>query len=82
MSCQVTQIKVGIVSYLCICSVSAGHLRGHHSQWFSSKESETWDRILGWEDPLEEGMATHSSILAWRIRDRGAWWAAVHGFSE
>ena len=28
---------------------------------------ETWVRALGWEDPLEEGMATHSSILAWRI---------------
>ena len=27
----------------------------------------TWFRSLGWEDPLEEGMATHSSILAWRI---------------
>ena len=35
---------------------------------------ETWVRSLGWEDPLEEGMATHSSILAWRIpMDRGAW---------
>ena len=34
---------------------------------------ETWVRLLGWEDPLEEGMATHSSILAWRIpMDRGA----------
>ena len=34
---------------------------------------------LGGEDPLEEGMATHSSILAWRIpMDRGAWWATVH----
>ena len=34
---------------------------------------------LGWEDPLEEGMATHFSILAWRIlMDRGAWGAAVH----
>ena len=34
----------------------------------------TWVRSLGWEDPLEEGMATHSSILAWRIpTDRGAW---------
>ena len=29
--------------------------------------SETWVRSLGWEDPLEKGMATHSSILAWRI---------------
>ena len=28
---------------------------------------ETWIQALGWEDPLEKGMATHSSILAWRI---------------
>ena len=28
---------------------------------------ETWVPFLGWEDPLEKGMATHSSILAWRI---------------
>ena len=28
---------------------------------------ENWVRSLGWEDPLEKGMATHSSILAWRI---------------
>ena len=28
---------------------------------------ETWVRSLGWEDPLEKGMATHCSILAWRI---------------
>ena len=28
---------------------------------------ETWVRSLGWEDPLEKGMATHSSILSWRI---------------
>ena len=34
---------------------------------------ETWVQSLGWEDPLEEGMATHSSVLAWRIpMDRGA----------
>ena len=43
---------------------------------------ETWVRCLVWEDPLEEGMATHSSILAWRIpMDRGAGQAAVHGVS-
>ena len=41
---------------------------------------ETWVRSLGWEDPLEEGMANHSSILAWRIpMDRGTWWATVPG---
>ena len=35
-------------------------------------------RSLGREDPLEEGMAAHSSILAWRIpMERGAWWATV-----
>ena len=40
---------------------------------------ETWVQSLGWEDSLEEGMATHSSILAWRIpKDRGAWRATVH----
>ena len=40
---------------------------------------ETWLLSLGWEDPLEEGKATYSSILAWRIlMDRGAWWATVH----
>ena len=44
---------------------------------------EMWVRSLGWEDILEEGMATHSSILAWRIpRDRGAWWAAVYGVAQ
>ena len=44
---------------------------------------ETWVRSLGREDPLEEGMATHSSILAWRIpKDRGAWQATVHGVTK
>ena len=44
---------------------------------------ETWVRSLGWEDPLEEDMATYSSILACRIpMDRGAWWAIVHGVVE
>ena len=38
---------------------------------------ETWVPSLGWADLLEEGMATHSSILAWRIpKDRGVLWAA------
>ena len=47
-----------------------------------SKESacnagETWVRSLGWEDPLEKGKATHSSILAWRIP-----WTTVHGVAK
>ena len=41
---------------------------------------ETWVQSLGWKDPLEEGMATHSSILAWMENpmDRGVWQATVH----
>ena len=48
-----------------------------------SAMGETWVQFLGWEDPLEKGMAIHSSILAWRIpMDRGPWRATVHGIAE
>ena len=56
---------------------------------------EIWVQFLGWEDPLEKGMATHSSILAWNgngnplqysclgnLMDRGAWWATVYGVAK
>ena len=44
---------------------------------------ETCVQSLSWEDPLEEGIAIHSSILAWRIPiARGAWWASVHGIAK
>ena len=44
---------------------------------------EPWVQSLGWQDPLEAGMATHSSILAWRIpMDRRTWPATVHGIAE
>jgi len=44
---------------------------------------ETWVQSLGQEDTLEEGMTTHSTILAWRIpMDRGAWQATVHGVTK
>ena len=55
-------------------------------KWFSGKRiclpmqemQETRVQSLGWEDSLEKGMATHSSILAWRIPiDRGVWQATV-----
>lgn len=38
--------------------------------------------ILGWEDSLEVGMATHSGIVAWKIRNRGAWRATIHSPGE
>ena len=59
--------------------------------WYSGRKivknlpalRETWLQSLGWEDPLEKGMATHFSILTWRIpMDRGAWLTTVHGITE
>ena len=44
---------------------------------------KTQVQSLGWEDPLEEGLATHASVLAWRIRmDTGAWQTTVHRVTE
>ena len=45
---------------------------------------ETWVQSLGWEDPLGEGMATHSSILAWRIpwTEEPGMLHTVHGVTE
>ena len=44
---------------------------------------ETWVQSLGQEDPLEKGMATHSSIVNLEnLMDRGAWWATVHGITK
>ena len=44
---------------------------------------ETWVRSLGGKDSLEKGMATHSSILAWKnSMGRGAWWATVPGVAK
>ena len=44
---------------------------------------ETWVQSLGWEDPLEEGMVTHSNILAWRVpMDREAWQTSLQGHKE
>ena len=40
---------------------------------------KTWAPSLSWEDPLEEEMATHSSILVWKSHGQKPWWATVHG---
>ena len=49
----------------------------------STCNAVTYVPSLGWEDPLEEDMATYSSILAWRLPiNRGAWRATVHGLAE
>ena len=47
------------------------------------EKQETWVQPLGQENPLEEEMTTHFSILTWRIpMDRGAWQAAVHDVTK
>ena len=43
---------------------------------------ETWVQSLGQEDSLENGMATHSGILAWRFPWTGAWWATIYGVAQ
>jgi len=44
---------------------------------------ETGVQSLGWEDPLEKSMATHSNIFAWGISmDRGPWQATIHGVEK
>ena len=43
---------------------------------------ERWTPSLSQEDPLEKGMATHSSILAGNPKDRGVWWATVHAATQ
>ena len=80
--------------YSCLENPSGQRSLAGYSLW-GCKELDMTERLstaqnhgpdgafLGWEDPLEEGMATHSSILSWRIpMDRGAWQATTHGVAE
>ena len=48
----------------------------------SANAGDAGNASLGGEDPLEKGITSHSSILAWRITWAGAWWATVHGAAE
>ena len=56
------------VKYICVC-IYVGFLSGSavKNQPEVQELQETQIQSLGWEDPLEEGMATHSSVFAWRI---------------
>ena len=48
-----------------------------------SDTKSTWVQFLAQENPLEEGVATHSNILAWRIpMDREAWWVTIHSAAK
>ena len=77
--CCLNMITVLIfdVSFITWASLVAQMVKNLPAMW------ETWVWSLSWEDLLEEGMAIHSSILAWRIpMDRGAWWGTVHGVTK
>ena len=67
-----------MVNFLILISASlvAKMIKNLEVMW----DTGVWS--LRQEDPLEEGMASHSSILAWRIPWRGAWQAAVHGVAK
>ena len=43
---------------------------------------ETQVQFLEWEDPLEKEMATHSSILAWKVHGQRSWLATVYGITK
>ena len=71
---HISGLPEGIVEW---ASMVAQTVKNPLAMW----ETLVWS--LGWEDPLEEGMTTNSSFLAWRIpMDRGAWWATVHGVAK
>ena len=70
-------VKGNLLAISLWASLVAQMVKNPPSMW------ETWVQSLGWEDPLEDGMATHFSILAWRIpMDTGASQAIVHGIAK
>ena len=50
---------------MCVCVCTGGSAVNNFPTM--QETQETWVKSMGWEDPVEEGMATHSSILAWKI---------------
>ena len=69
--------KIGYPLQCSWASLLAQQVKSLPAMW------ETWVQSLGQEDPLKKGMATYSSILAWRVAmDRGAWWATVRGVTK
>ena len=72
--------------YLDMCSIFIYFFRGKiklkEVPYCLPAMQETQVQSLGWEDPLEKEMATHSSILAWEIPWSGAWQVTVHGVTK
>ena len=77
--------ELGLRGFLWASASEKGFLGGSAVKNLPAMQElqETQFRSLGWEDPPEKDMATHFSVLAWRIpMDRGAWWATVHGVTK
>ena len=70
-----------ILLFIFLASSPQDSLVAHTVKHLSTMR-ETWVRALGWEDPLKEGLATHSSILPSNPKDRGVWQATVQGVTK
>ena len=81
MQCSIASCGFHVVQYVLFRETAAYDRGFTHDSGVMNLPAmrETWVRSLGREDSLDEGMATHPSILAWRIpMDGGAWQAIVH----
>ena len=78
-------LRIHYVDVTVIYNMYKYNMASQVAHWVNNPPTmqEMWVRSLRREDPLEEGMAAHSGILAWRIpMDRGPWWATVHGVTK
>ena len=72
-----TTKKVSLIKFAGLGFPGAQTIKNPPEMW------EMWVQSLGWKDSLEKDMATHSSILTWRLRmGREAWRATVHGVAK
>ena len=74
---KIKYLKINLLKKIKFTSLVAQTVKRLPTMW------ETWVQSLGQEDPLEKGLATHSSILALENpMDRRSWWAIVHGVTK
>ena len=70
---------LGAVGHADISPFEGGHHYHNYPYHSLASAKLNWVQFLGWKDTLEESVATHSRILAWRKpMDRVAWWVTVH----
>ena len=77
--------RVKLVHFFYTCKTMRASLvaQGYRAHLTMQETKQTWVPFLDQEDALEEGMAVHSSVLAWENpMDRGTWQDTVHGFTK